>query len=38
MVLAMEQDADNTLEEGIDRIFVASTLIKVAKLNAQEDI
>ena len=39
MVLAMEQDADNAvLEEGIDRIFVASTLIKVAKLNAQEDI
>ncbi|GAB5393375.1 MAG: hypothetical protein Altm1KO_28930 [Alteromonas macleodii] len=35
----MEQDADNAvLEEGIDRIFVASTLIKVAKLNAQEDI
>lgn len=39
MVLAMEQDADNAvIKLGKDKLFVASTLIKIAKLNAQDPL
>lgn len=36
MTLAMEQAADNAVQErGVSRLFVASTLVKIAKLNAE---
>lgn len=39
MVLAMEQDADNeVIKSGKDKIFVASTLMKIAKLNAKDKV
>lgn len=39
MTLAMEQAADNTvIKSGISTLFVASTLVKVAKFNAQNDM
>ncbi|OKY27809.1 M56 family metallopeptidase [Thalassotalea sp. PP2-459] len=39
MILAMEQEADNAvIKSGTSKLFVASTLVKVAKLNAQSDI
>ena len=39
MTLAMEQKADNAvIESGISKLFVASTLVKVAKLNAQNSM
>ena len=39
MILAMEQEADNAvIKSGTSKLFVASTLVKVAKLNAQSDL
>ena len=39
MTLAMEQEADNTvINSGISKIFVASTLIKIAKFNAKSGL
>ena len=39
LTLAMEQEADNSvINGGASKLFVASTLIKIAKFNAQSDL
>lgn len=39
MTLAMEQEADNeVIKSGISKLFVASTLVKIAKLNAESGL
>lgn len=39
MTLAMEQDADNeVIKTGKEKLFVASTLMKIAKLNAKDKV
>lgn len=39
MTLSMEQEADNAvISGGVSKLFVASTLIKIAKFNAQNDL
>lgn len=39
MILAMEQQADNAvIDKGMCKLFVASTLVKVAKLNAENSM
>lgn len=39
MNLAMENEADNAvINSGVSKLFVASTLVKIAKLNAQNNV